>query len=239
MKKLYFNLLLAILFGATGVISAQNVSDVTITPTGGGTGGSGEGALGTDFSSVPITVEQGETLNVTFTLTHGSNNVERHFGVIKSAGGANPNQSNAVNVTYAHPGETSPHTNTISVVVYPTATLGTNVLRLNGKNWTNPTTSGWGTAIDIDITVVAAGSLSTNDKNAFEFRAYPNPVKDILHINTLEPISKVEIFDLLGKSVFTQYNVTDNINVASLNKSMYLVKLTSDNGVSTKKFLKE
>ncbi|WP_299556463.1 T9SS type A sorting domain-containing protein [Seonamhaeicola sp.] len=81
--------------------------------------------------------------------------------------------------------------------------------------------------------------LSTNNKDAFEFAMYPNPVRDILHINTLEPIKKVEVYDLLGKSVLTQYNVLDQVDVSSLNKALYIVKLTSDNGVSTKKFIKE
>lgn len=96
-----------------------------------------------------------------------------------------------------------------------------------------------GGTVHVDNILVSQSEiLSTNNKNAFEFSAYPNPVNDVLYINAKEPISKVEIFDLLGKSVLTQLNVTNEINVSSLNKSMYLVKLTSENGVSTKKFLK-
>ncbi|WP_298493845.1 T9SS type A sorting domain-containing protein [uncultured Algibacter sp.] len=81
--------------------------------------------------------------------------------------------------------------------------------------------------------------LSTNRHNAFEFGLYPNPVKNELRVDTLEPINKIEIFDLLGKSVLTFNDVSDRIDVSSLNKSLYIIKLTSENGVSSKKFLKE
>ncbi|MGB5420058.1 T9SS type A sorting domain-containing protein [Algibacter sp.] len=81
--------------------------------------------------------------------------------------------------------------------------------------------------------------LSTKNHNAFEFGMYPNPVKNELHINTKEPLQKVEIFDLLGKSVVSLNNVSESINVSSLSKSLYIIKLTSERGVSTKKFIKD
>jgi hypothetical protein len=81
--------------------------------------------------------------------------------------------------------------------------------------------------------------LSTNKNNAFEFSMYPNPVKDELRINTKEPLQKIEVFDLLGKSVLSLDNVSESIDVSALTKSLYIVKLTSANGVSTKKFVKQ
>jgi hypothetical protein len=85
----------------------------------------------------------------------------------------------------------------------------------------------------------SSGTLSTTSKAAFEFSTYPNPVKDVLHINTKESLQKVEVYDLLGKSVLSVKNVSESIDVSSLSKSIYIVKLTSTNGVSTKKFVKE
>ena len=82
-------------------------------------------------------------------------------------------------------------------------------------------------------------TLSSQENTAFEFSTYPNPVKDILHINTKEPLQKVEVYDLLGKNVLSVKNVSEQINVSSLSKALYILKLTSANGVSTKKFLKE
>ena len=79
--------------------------------------------------------------------------------------------------------------------------------------------------------------LATAKFNNFEFSMSPNPVKNILNINTLETIKKVEIYNLLGKKVLASNN-TNSVDVSSLSTSIYLVKLTSDKGVSTKKLVK-
>ncbi|GAL63587.1 hypothetical protein JCM19300_1936 [Algibacter lectus] len=81
--------------------------------------------------------------------------------------------------------------------------------------------------------------LSTNKDSNFKFDMYPNPVKNELHINTLEKVNKVEVFDLLGKAVLTVNNARESIDVSSLNNSLYVIKLTSDKGVTTKKFVKK
>ncbi|MBC3759202.1 T9SS type A sorting domain-containing protein [Hyunsoonleella sp. SJ7] len=81
--------------------------------------------------------------------------------------------------------------------------------------------------------------LSTNKNNAFEFGLYPNPVNDELHINTQEAINKVEVLDLLGRQVLFQENVLDTVDVSSLKSALYIVRLSSDRGVSTRKFLKK
>jgi hypothetical protein len=97
-----------------------------------------------------------------------------------------------------------------------------------------------GGTVKVDnILVSTSTTLSTNENNAFEFSMYPNPVKDELRINTKEPLQKIEVFDLLGKSVLSLDNVSESIDVSALTKSLYIVKLTSANGVSTKKFVKQ
>lgn len=78
--------------------------------------------------------------------------------------------------------------------------------------------------------------LSTERFNNFEFSMFPNPVNDILTINTKETLRKVEIFNLLGKKVLS--STKNSVDVSSLSKSVYLVKLSSDKGVSTKKLIK-
>ena len=88
------------------------------------------------------------------------------------------------------------------------------------------------------LSIVRNGAvLSTEKFNNFEFSMSPNPVKNILNINTLETIKKVEIYNLLGKKVLASNN-TNSVDVSSLSNSIYLVKLTSDKGVSTKKLVK-
>ena len=80
------------------------------------------------------------------------------------------------------------------------------------------------------------GVLSTQSFNNFEFSMSPNPVNDFLTINSKETIKTVEIFNLLGKKVLSTTN--NSLSVSSLSKSVYLVKITSDKCVSTKKLIK-
>ena len=59
----------------------------------------------------------------------------------------------------------------------------------------------------------SSGTLSTSTKSAFEFSTYPNPVKDVLYINTKEPLQKISVIDLLGRTVLTP-NLTKELNVS-------------------------
>lgn len=81
--------------------------------------------------------------------------------------------------------------------------------------------------------------LSVERLNNFEFTVYPNPAVNELRINSQETIKKVEVFNLLGKRVLTAKNINTTLDVSELSSSVYLVKLTSENGVSTKKFIKQ
>ena len=90
--------------------------------------------------------------------------------------------------------------------------------------------------IDNILLAIANPTASVKNYNSFEFSMFPNPVKDVLNITTQENLEKVEVFNLLGKKVLSAN--TKNVDVSSLSKSVYLVKLTSDKGVSTKKLVK-
>lgn len=73
---------------------------------------------------------------------------------------------------------------------------------------------------------------------------YPNPTKDLLNVRTegSGAISSVKIIDLNGREVLvkTFNGVNDaQINVSDLTSGMYLINITSENGTTTKKFLKQ
>jgi hypothetical protein len=63
-------------------------------------------------------------------------------------------------------------------------------------------------------------TIAIDDCNIF-----PNPVDDILHISCLNnAISRVEIFDNLGRQVYSQ-PYKDKINISSFSKGLYLLKV--------------
>jgi uncharacterized delta-60 repeat protein len=83
-------------------------------------------------------------------------------------------------------------------------------------------------------------SLSTTSFDAANaFVIYPNPAKDVLHLksNNFTTIKGVKIYDLQGKVVLQDTN--DTINVSNLAKGLYIVKIVTEEGEVTKKFIKE
>jgi hypothetical protein len=66
---------------------------------------------------------------------------------------------------------------------------------------------------------------------------YPNPVKNILTIDGLV-VKDVVIYSVLGKAVLKTSN-QKTIDVSSLSKGVYFIKVSDGINASTKKFIKE
>tara|TARA_B100000809_G_scaffold266931_1_gene333193 strand:+ start:5955 stop:7334 length:1380 start_codon:yes stop_codon:yes gene_type:complete len=96
-------------------------------------------------------------------------------------------------------------------------------------------------SLDENGKLVGAASLalSTGNNNGFEFLMYPNPVNDVLNIKSQEDIENIEVLDLVGRTIISQNNGTNRFDVSSLNNGVYIVKLTSSQGVSTQRIIKE
>ncbi|MEJ6675408.1 MAG: T9SS type A sorting domain-containing protein, partial [Polaribacter sp.] len=65
---------------------------------------------------------------------------------------------------------------------------------------------------------------------------YPNPVKNILTIDGLV-VQDVVIYSVLGKEVLKISN-QNRVNVSSLSKGVYFIKVSDGINASTKKFIK-
>ncbi|WMI66362.1 T9SS type A sorting domain-containing protein [Aestuariibaculum sp. YM273] len=64
---------------------------------------------------------------------------------------------------------------------------------------------------------------------------YPNPVnsgRTYIYITTKQNLSKkIEFFDVLGKRIYSTTLVGKELNISSLNKGVYILKVT-ENGIS-------
>jgi hypothetical protein len=72
-----------------------------------------------------------------------------------------------------------------------------------------------------------------------DFSIYPNPVTDQLNITSATEMTQIEIFNQLGQVVYSQV-VKDsrfNLETTGFNAGVYFVRITSDEGVATKKFV--
>jgi len=108
----------------------------------------------------------------------------------------------------------------------------------------------WPTAVDMDgdgDMDVVAGEISGNFnyyKNnlitsveepvvAAKLNVYPNPVENVLWIDTDQKIERIEIFNLVGQQMMVVQNATNQVNLERLNAGMYTVKVTFSSGEQT------
>ena len=121
----------------------------------------------------------------------------------------------------------------------------------NGKTWNYS----YNYLDDITLTLTEAkiaGSSSANvidamgaDRDMVDFVVYPNPTKDFVNVQcTMNDVqcSGIEVVDVYGKVVRTVVGVNNDsptqINVSGLAIGMYFVRVTTEEGVVTKPFVK-
>ena len=95
-------------------------------------------------------------------------------------------------------------------------------------------------AID-DVSLTYTPNLSVSEIHEKNILFYPNPVKNVLHLSHKTEISKIEIFNMLGQSVFAQAPNTNEaaLDLSSLPAGNYLVKIMADGALQSLKIIKE
>jgi hypothetical protein len=69
---------------------------------------------------------------------------------------------------------------------------------------------------------------------------YPNPVSDVLRINSDQKIEQIQVIDMLGKTALQLNNPSNQISVSDLSTGLYSVQIRLEDGnIITKKILKE
>ena len=68
---------------------------------------------------------------------------------------------------------------------------------------------------------------------------YPNPVSNILTIDSEIPLTKVEIYSILGKKVMEINSDFKSIPTNNLSNGIYFFRIHSENGLTTKKLIKK
>lgn len=89
--------------------------------------------------------------------------------------------------------------------------------------------------------LTASCVLSNNNFDNYAFKAYPNPVKDILNLSYTSEMSKVQVINMLGQVVIDRnMNTTEGqINMSELNSGAYIVNITVGDTVKTIKVIKQ
>ncbi len=104
--------------------------------------------------------------------------------------------------------------------------------------WVNgppPFAEGWIVNLD-DMIILGVPSIS---QNTVSF--YPNPVNDILNLNSKENIDTIAVYSITGQQIsnITLSNNQSEVNLAGLASGVYLVKVFSNGNVETLKVVKQ
>ncbi len=119
----------------------------------------------------------------------------------------------------------------------------------DGVSWSTISTSGISTDISSTATGISTfgdfaigeidASLGINNSNSNSYSLFPNPTSDgILFIKDFNSSNmSVEIYDLLGKRVFTSIKNIDNIDIRHVNSGMYIAQIKTENGIKFQKII--
>lgn len=80
-------------------------------------------------------------------------------------------------------------------------------------------------------------TMSIGDFEKSNVSIYPNPVSNEFKISV--PSSNIEIFDISGKKVSEQENVSSSVDISHLLKGFYIVKAQTENGTHITKIVKQ
>lgn len=68
---------------------------------------------------------------------------------------------------------------------------------------------------------------------------YPNPIKDVLTFNSQKEITRIEVFDLSGRILFSYSVNQNNVNLSELKTGYYILKFHFKNGTSNARIVKD
>lgn len=84
-------------------------------------------------------------------------------------------------------------------------------------------------------------TLSQREFSLNQFKIIQNPSSSKLMLSLSNSEVKLDVFDVLGKKILTKElsGLTSSIDVSKWNSGVYLIRVTSDTGTQTKRFLKQ
>ena len=116
-------------------------------------------------------------------------------------------------------------------------------IQIDDETAANSGTGSYGTWLKDASTTYAEDCgyvLSLNDELLTQsISLYPNPVTNILTIDSEIPLVKVEIYSMLGKKIKEVKSNFKSISLENISKGIYLVNIHSKDGFIVKKVIKK
>ncbi len=112
-----------------------------------------------------------------------------------------------------------------------------NETEANAGNWPY---SGWQKDNTATYSEDCENYLGIDDELLAEnLNIYPNPVSDILTVDSKLPLSKIEIYSILGQRVKEINSDFNSISTNYLSRGIYMIKIYSEKGTTVKKLIKK
>lgn len=102
--------------------------------------------------------------------------------------------------------------------------------------------------LSLTVSSITSFSLNTNycvlttteelEKKTNNISIHPNPANNILYVLNSNDLKEVTVFDVNGKIILLQ-NQPTAIDIANLNAGIYFIKIKTDQGEFSQKFIKE
>jgi hypothetical protein len=103
-------------------------------------------------------------------------------------------------------------------------------------------TSGRTNKLEITFTIVDAPDCPdtrVEELSREMFSVYPNPAKDLLHIETERTIKQIDILDVNGKVVRTWFGDSKTVDVQNIPAGHYVLRLHTDTGIVPIRIVKQ
>ncbi|QOD60968.1 T9SS type A sorting domain-containing protein [Polaribacter haliotis] len=146
-----------------------------------------------------------------------------------------PNQNGIYNVGNTTTNGTGSLTGTVVYIGTDTSFMETHVAGTFYKIYTVDKAFNYSDELKVSSSTTA----SVDEVFASKVSVYPNPAKDFVTISSPLEINKLEVYNLLGKRVISSSKlINNNLDISTLAKGIYMMKLTSGESVASKKLIK-
>jgi len=98
--------------------------------------------------------------------------------------------------------------------------------------------SGWQKETSASYSLDCDTATGINDKPGSGISLHPNPVSGVLHIESEIPLTKIEFYSVTGEMVKLVTSDFSSVNLHSLQKGVYIVRIFSEEGITIRKLIK-
>jgi len=177
--------------------------------------------------SLLVAVDENTTYNLSFFAKSGAGN-----GKIKLSFEYHDNTNSVINTDYIS--NVQPGTTYEEIVKGFTTPAGTKSVRI-----------GFLMAEVVDVLYLDDIRIEKDDATAIKenidetVKVFPNPASSIVNVNSSADVKKIEVVDFTGKTVMVVDNATNRFDISSLDRGVYLMRVTNGDGVKVVKLVKK